>query len=442
MKKEAVLYLALGVICFTGCRPQPIMPISPAASLSVGITIPATATTLPTRTPEPATPTPRPTPTSTPTIVPGVVQRCFSIQPALPENHKYSGKIAFETYFPGVVNTISFYNLETGKVSELPGADNNDLSVSPDRTKFAFLDWKGRLLEIYSSDIKLIKLLAARASWGTITGWLDNQQLAIVMSEKGSDGWTKYPSDVLVINPFTNQQQRLPSKYPDIDKASRNSSWDKSGTTVYNSTLNRVIYPGGGVKSGEEFTMGYYLYDIPGKKVLAQLPSSTLGNPPVWSPDDSQFIVKKEVEFFLVNINGNITEITHMNPSYHPPENKETKFDAEYYSWSPDNRHVALWLIEEPDKKKEEWNLWKRTLAILDIQTGDIIDTCIPAGYDPYYIRTYPYPVWSPDGRQLVVAANYRNEDEGFDAMLVDLNEQTAYKIADKLFPVGWLIGP
>jgi WD40-like Beta Propeller Repeat len=386
-------------------------------------------------TPVVATKTVNITSTITPTPDTGVSEDCLTIQPNLPGEIGYSGKIMLETHGPDVVNNISYYYLNSGNKSDIPSMGSIDLSVSPNRTRFAFEDYNSKRLKVFGSDGIQIKSLPWGKYWGWVDRWLDNQNIAIVMAEPESSGsnFDKYPRAVLILNPFTNQMQTLPPDFPDIDLASTNLSWDKSGTTIYDPTLRRVVYPGtmqGGNLSG----MGYILYGIPEKKKLAQIPSAGWDSLPLWSPDGSKFIVMGDDEFYQVSYDGRISKITHMNPGYVPDKNSGDKYWAEYYSWSPDGQHLALWL--------QTLDTHRRTLAILDVATGLITDACISAGYNPDDVRTLPYPVWSPDGRSLVVAANYRPEDNGNDVVLVDLEKDEAYKLTTNKFPVGWLVTP
>jgi hypothetical protein len=97
-----------------------------------------------------------------------------------------------------------------------------------------------------------------------------------------------------------------------------------------------------------------------------------------------------------------------------------------------DGQYVAFWL--------NDFKTGNFTLAILDTQTGVITDTCIQAGSNPFNVITSPFAAWSPDGKSLVVAANFRPEDNGKDVVLVDLEKQVICKITTNNFPVGWLV--
>ena len=68
--------------------------------------------------------------------------------------------------------------------------------------------------------------------------------------------------------------------------------------------------------------------------------------------------------------------------------------------------------------------------------TGKMIDYCISVGSGIYSIVE---PVWSPDGRDLVIMANMQNSTN-FDTLFVDLEEGSVTKIGENLVPRGWLV--
>jgi hypothetical protein len=296
---------------------------------------------------------------------------------------------------------------------------------------FAYKNGETRRLEIFSTDRKQIKSLAWEEKWGGIAGWLDNHSILIVMSEPESPElpqFDQYPRTILVVDPFTSRIQTLPPNYPDIDQASRMTSWGGSGTTVYDPTLTWVVYPGS-MELEDYVGMGYILYGIPEKKKLAQLPSASWNKLPVWSPDGSQFIVMGDDEFYVVSYEGKISKVTHLNPEFHPPESTTINYLVYYYTWSPDKQHVALWL--------SKFGTDRLTLAVLDTHTGSVTDTCIPAGYNPRDLWGLPYPVWSPDGKSVVVAANYRLQDGSYDVFWSILKNRLLSELPSIYFRLG-----
>jgi hypothetical protein len=394
---------------------------------------------IPSSTPTIVLPSTSVTPVETPTLEIGVVQNCLTIQSSLPRVNGYSGKIAFETHLPGNKNSLGLYDPKTGEFSEIPGG-NSYLSISPNRGMYAYYDYDAKSLKVFSSDGKQIKSFPWDKNWGNIDHWLNNQNIVILMTEPESPGsnFEKYPPATLIFNINTNGIQILQPDYPGIDKVSTFPPWGYSGSTVYDPTLTRVVYPGitdaKDVKYGFPIG-GYILYGIPEKKILAQIQASNwFGHPPVWTTDGSKFIMMGDGEFYLVNSNGETSKITNMNPELNLDKATGYSYLVDLYSWSPDGQHVALWL--------QKFGTDHRTVAILDTQSGLITDTCLLAGYNPNHLPTSPYPVWSPDGRSLVVAANYRPEDNGNDVVLVNLEKNEAYKLTTNKFPVGWLITP
>lgn len=377
------------------------------------------------------TPSPMPTPTFTPLPVSNLFQNCLAIQQVLPEKHQFSRKIVL---FSPSEYSISVYDLQTQEFTSVQGNFSFPLATSPDRMMFAYQDFKAKLLRVFSSDGKLIKELTWGEDWGRISKWIDNQRIALVTSVQENERNDKYPRDIAIVNVFTNELTALSSDYPDIDRSSNNLSWGYSGTTAYDPSLTRVIYPGG--QSQDDY--GYTLYGIPENKKLAQLPAGNFGIEPQWSPDGSQFLVMGNDEFYLVNRNGDMIKLINMIPAHTSKEGNPIYIFSRFYSWSPNGKNVALWL-ETIQKETPETS--RSTLAILDTDTGEITDTCISAGYNPHDLFYFPSPIWSPDGNAVIVEANFDLEDNSRDVVLINLENYVAYKILNNYIPMGWLKG-
>ena len=374
--------------------------------------------------------TPYPSPIFTPEHNTGVIQNCITVKPELPIQYKFTGKLAFETLPPQKENVYTFLDLSSRETTEVPGRKLAFFSVSPNRTMYAYKDWDENQLIVYESDGRIVKTLPWKKDWGSIDGWIDNQHLIIVMAVIDVPGFVKYPRAITILDPFENVEIFLDPDYPNIDTGNTNASWARMGTTAYNPSLTRVVYPGIVENPPSDGYQGFILYGIPEKAKLAEF-----GNPdwahqePSWSPDGSKLLLLVDREFYIVSPDGIPEIITQMNPL----EGKRS-YTAEFYSWSPDNMKIAFWLLS--------YETHEISLALLDAKTGMITDTCIRAGFDQNNYITFPYPVWSEDGTSLVIAANYSKDLPGNDVMIVDLAEYTAFTITKNLSPVGWLENP
>jgi hypothetical protein len=239
------------------------------------------------------------------------------------------------------------------------------------------------------------------------------------MFSTNSNGFldVEHPEPLLLLDITTMQRQKLLPDYPNIDKLYFRTEWG-SGTTSYDASLSRVIYPGGTETDPNAF---YILWDIPNKKKLAELATVKFDEPPFWSPDWSRFIVDANTTIYIVTRDGAIDQITN------------DEFDASAFSWSHDGRYVAFWL-----KLQTSY-----TLTVLDTQTEKMVDYCIqPVPNDESNHYPLITPVWSPDGNAFVVAASPGAGQPERDVILIDLEKGLSAKVTSGLMPVGWLAAP
>ncbi|NLI91925.1 MAG: hypothetical protein GX434_06850 [Peptococcaceae bacterium] len=364
-------------------------------------------------------------PTSTPELRPGISQECLNISPKPSKDNQRKGKIVFLENNKN--NKHLLYDLETGKKKDIPNVENY-LIVSPNQKMFAYEDAQSQKLMIFTSDGQLLRSMERKKDWGFLGKWQNNEQ--IIFPKYVDPPNEEYPHSLIVLNPFSGEEQILQPKYPNIENTSYRLEWEGSGTTVYDPMITEVVYPGYIEGKG----MGYILFDIKDKTKLTELPSSVFGNTPKWFLDGSKFIVNaRGGEFYLITRDGDIKQITHMNPAYDPSKN-DFNYESYFYSLSPDERYLALWLTSSLTKDT--------TLAILNISTGEVTDFCIPHGPDPLVMPYMPIPIWSPDSKAIVVDANYQNGGNGNDVILIDLIEKNAIRIDQNLTPVGWLALP
>jgi hypothetical protein len=363
--------------------------------------------------------------TITPEPKPGVSQNCLNILPSLPEDQTQKGVIIL---LDTEKSNYLLYNLGTGKKKDIPGSRNYDLVVSPNQKLYAYQDGPSKKLLVFSSNDQLQRSINWENDWGALGGWQNNEQ--IILTKRTDPSKEEYPRSLMVLNPFSGEKQILQPNYPNIENASFQLDWEGSGTTIYDPIISRVVYPGFIEGKG----MGYILFDIKSRTKLAELQSPNFTKTPKWLSDGSKYIVNARAgEFFVITRDGEINQISHMNPEYDPRKN-EFNYESSFYSWSPDGKYLALWLLS--------YTTNNTTLAILDISNGGVTDFCIPHGPNPLNMPYSPIPIWSPDSKALVVEANFRKGEVGNDVILIDLIEKNAVRIDQNFTPVGWLALP
>jgi hypothetical protein len=441
MKIRTLLWGILLSIFLSGCAtpvktpnpsPFPSKILTPAAVQTTSI---ATQTALLVMSAAP-TFTPVSTSTSTSEAVTGIQRACLNVLPEIPKDSTYSGKIILyridiSPSRKDLDYEFSFYDLNTRQIQPVQQYKTGNIVASPDRKEYALLDSNDQRIKIFSADGILLKTVPPGQYPWYIAQWLDNQHIILVIDKEQLYSW-----NVIIVDVFTGEQKTMPSDYPDMDKTSTMPMEDGS-KTEFDSTLTRVVYPSGIARDYiGNHGAGYVLWDLVNKRKLLQIVTVINLLTPKWSPDGSKFVINGDLgEMYVVTRNGKVTQVTHLYPD---PQNK-TAFVSHFssrYSWSPDGRHVALWLETLINNYQND----TATFAVLDTVTGEITDYCISAGFIEGTDLSMRYvPVWSPDGKYVVTIAN-EQEDGNFDTLLIDLDGNFATKINENFSPTGWLI--
>jgi WD40-like Beta Propeller Repeat len=436
MKRFTLTFILLGLILLGGCFPKPAptkeSTIQPSQtftqhSINLILTVSPSSTPLPTLN-DTSTPLPL---TAIPIIVTStgspeeLSSQCLQIMDNLPPGAVYHGVAVLKGWIPDYSILI---NLVTGELATLP-RDSFDV-VSPDKMYLAYSDWSDedgnfKLVVTDASGQQLI-VIPWENDWFLLVQWLDNQRLVIIKKS--------YPLySTVILNPFTGEQQEIPSDYPNIQTTFEVHNWgDYSySEAIYDPTLTRVVYMQevGGYGA-------FVLRDLQEGVTLGrfQIDKWDYGLNPKWSPDgDRLAIIIDEItvpnqtaqEFYTISREGQATRLTFFSNQY-------IYSRIGKYSWSPDGRYIAFWWSNDPDYYKGE------QLAVLDTMTRSVINYCIPgAEYGPYALD----PVWSPDGLQVLVE-NITSRNGIRYALLVDFAQGFAARIAEGRTPVGWMVSP
>ena len=367
-----------------------------------------------------------------PTTAAGLVEPvCLSIQSDLPSKHSYEGNFLLIDTESSSEDWLSLYKIYSDESILLPYRGPASPVVSPSRTQFAVQNYEERSIDIFSTSGEIVKSIPMPENWGWLAGWVNNQQIAIVMSEPSDNPrYDKYPASVLILEPFTEQTQVLLPDYPYIDRTNQMINFGGHwGSTIYNPSLSRVVY------AGTHNFLGYLLYSLTEEKILAEIPNYNLGALPIWFSDGTQFIVLGGDDFYKVGASGETKKITWFNPNYDIDKNAGWDYFIEnYYSLSPNENLLAFWFGRHDENTS--WDQTAFTLAILNLETGEIIDTCIEHRHE--HFPPFAYPIWSPDSKNLLVSTKYSQESER-DLVLIDLEKYAAYQLQSNLMPVGWL---
>lgn len=97
-------------------------------------------------------------------------------------------------------------------------------------------------------------------------------------------------------------------------------------------------------------------------------------------------------------------------------------------SWSPNGSKIAFWL---PDKEGNT------TLMVTEYATGNTVNYCILNVLSAPYPIDVSKPIWSPDGKYLMVESRYTTDKNK--VLIVDLATNSAFPIAENASPVGWI---
>jgi Tol biopolymer transport system component len=284
-------------------------------------------------------------------------------------------------------------------------------------------------------------------NWTFISSWLDNQRLLINDYDELSDGnpWlaAKEFSTFLAVNPFTGEQKLLQPDFPNIYSHHMFPSWTGFGSTVYNSTLDRVVYMRA---DSVDADFHYVLWDIDGHRSLADFKVFVSGQDiPRWSPGGEKFAIAFSpfddnsdkwlvYNLYTVSRDGDVVKVTDLS-EYYP------WYYIGQHSWSPDGKYIAFWFsgwAESPQVFDLFDSLDYQHLAVVDTNNNDLSVFCISG--NPYERWTASPPVWSPNGKQILIESPLSENHSR--VLLFDLSKKTVAGLGNDMTPLGWMVAP
>jgi Tol biopolymer transport system component len=96
-------------------------------------------------------------------------------------------------------------------------------------------------------------------------------------------------------------------------------------------------------------------------------------------------------------------------------------------SWSPDGEKIAFWASDG----QNDW------LAVVNTLTGGVENYCVSSVSSGIFSWFLPAPIWSSDGKLLMVENRY--QDNASRLLVVDMDRKFAFPIANDVSPIGWM---
>jgi hypothetical protein len=457
MKVHFIASLLLIIIVSTGCAQDSTseIQINPSSTRAYDNSPNATAEQS-TRTPSftlsltpRSTPSPEYTITSTdyripsetsstfifPTPIPGwgFSQRCLQILDTPPTENFFDGVLVLNTTVLSPDGTfphlLYLHTLERGVIPGQGGWRNflpQISSVSPDHRWLAYIDHIQQdpflQMHVISVNGEDQTIAAWQPDMGWIVEWLDNERL--LLAPEFTDA--QYYGTMNMWNPFTGELQTLQPVLPTsiLWEYIRWYPFLEIPIVMYDSTLTRGVYLD---------TDGLFiLFDVKEQQIIWENRPRNLMNRPAWRLDGSQFAIamsytywpEEQDEIYLVDREGVETQVTHLSDALNVQEVIAGKMN-----WSPDETRIAFWLTVGDGENRIVH------LAVMDVLTGEVVDYCIPGA-------NLLYPIWSPISQQIAVLSIPDVNENIADTVILDLQSEQAFKIADGMVPIGWMIEP
>lgn len=419
-----------------GCAPisqntKPATLESPIIASPIPIVSPSATPTL----------TPITTETPTPDFTTKLNQACVDLLPEI--ETQISGKaLIFDSMHPGLPNNLSVIDLDNKK-TRLIAKVYDSISISPKQDELAYVNEYHNLI-ILDSSLRKIKQFNGTKHWWGVIDWMDEQRL-IIQNMPLKNGFIKPPASTLLFNLENQETTDYLPNYPEIDiLVSGVSNWGNEAftVTVYNKSLSRVVYPA----SNNDDDTPLVLWDTENREEILRLHGNDVdyGGGPEWLRDGSSFIVavfpsytswrgkvyrnfNDEIpymggfELAQISFDGKVKRLTYLTKDY--------VFGAEGISLSNDNTKVAFWL--NLNYKSGDMDA-DRQLAVLDIRSGEITNTCLQGGDFPYP------PIWSADDNSLLVTVSNIRKNEN-KVLIVDIDRQQATILTENAIAAGWL---
>lgn len=372
-----------------------------------------------------------------------LINQCVKKSDVPPASNSIIVLRSLKDVVPRQAPDIILVDMSDGKLKETNQKINitPNYSVSPNGELIAYL-----ASTIINEEVAQLNLIVANGdfqtqystqwddSWSLILGWTTDQK--VIISSIRTETSPSIVSYILV-DPRNGSQQNIKFNISDFQDESLYDVpyWESWYGVLMNPTHNLAVYPKQSNANTEMYT--YALWDVEGNSSIFSLEeifSSSWffikASPmPSWSSDGNQFVFvggsqdesPGVFELFIVHINGDIKQLTNLThigyiwPSLH--------------SWSPDNKNIVFFMTPQQTKGSDSANV-----SLVNTDTLDVIDLCLSIGLSD------TAPIWSPDEKHFLVVDKYENDHQ--QVLLVDIENDTVFPLAEDAEPIGWMVIP
>lgn len=332
--------------------------------------------------------------------------------------------------------TTAMLDLSTGERIPLHDADDSIsyLASSPagDRLAFNRAVREGEsfeyILEVVDNQGRTLAEHNMRPDWISLKGWLDGEKL-VVRAERpipGSERHTvAYP---IILNLADGSTRALPPDFPNITDSFPPPDINGYGPVLYDPWLTRALYP-----VGQDMT-GLAVYDLLERTVVTEIPVPGGFDPPnvAWSPDGTRFVA------VAIDDDGDWS-LTIFDPDGQVVRPLTAAGAVEWIEprslrWSPDSTTIGF-VVRDSDWPPSTGEI-RHFPVVIDTGTGE--QRVFPTyGYG---IGGLDAPIWSPDGRFLLLSL--QAEDASRCSVLLGVATGEGYLLPDVDEPLAWITAP
>jgi hypothetical protein len=260
--------------------------------------------------------------------------------------------------------------------------------------------------------------------------WLDDNNIVLFRKDHGGLPSTK------ILNVLTMESEISLPRYNDVIRVETYEFWGNLWPLAeyYSPDRTLVLYladlsisQGQHRIIGDSFFSDLILFDKQNNIQLLKIEDFFKRDELRWTGKSDGFFLslnnyieeqdEGEAEIWYVDRNGSIKWVIKLTEFFIMPS-------IGNLSLSPDDRYLSfsidIW--SQAVKYDEHW-------LILDTITGDIFDFCLSTDYPA---------LWSPDSQYVAIASG-NSVYEVLSVLIIDIENQQIYEIADGYVPVGWI---